>query len=158
MTAIAEYLLSVTCAAVLCSMISGFFNKKDSVSVLVKTLCRIFVTLAVLHPVLDLQMPDINDFLVDQSADYSQAAQQGIYDASQAQCAVIQQQSEAYVYDKAAQLDCQIQVSITLSTEAPYQPVRAQLTGTVSPYAKSVLTEVLANDLGIPKEEQQWIC
>ena len=157
MSSITEYLLSVACAAVLCSMISGFFKKKDGVSTLIHMLCRIFVTLAVLYPVLDIEITDFDEFLVEETG-YADAAEQGIAEAVTAQCAVIQQRSEAYVCDKAAQMDCQLQVSITLNTEAPYQPVHARMEGSVSPYAKRLLTKILVNDLGIPEEEQQWIC
>lgn len=152
-----EYLLSVTCAAILGSIISGFFDRKGSISTLIKVLCGVFVTLAVIRPAIQLDIPDINSYLSDLSQDYSTAAQQGVSDAAQAHCTVIQQQAEAYVYDKAAQLECDISVSITLHTEAPYQPVSARITGAVSPYAKNVLTAIMTEDLGIPKEEQQWI-
>lgn len=138
-------------------MVSGFFKKKDSASSLIHTLCRLFVALTVLQPVLDFQMPRIDDLMADWDGDYALAAEQGQFDAVKAQCDVIQHETEAYIYDKADQLDCNIQVSITLSPDAPYAPIQAKMTGTVSPYAKSVLTDVLTNELGIPKEEQHWI-
>lgn len=152
-----EYLLSVTCAAILASILSGFFDKKGSVSTVIKILCGVFVTLAVIRPVFQLDIPDITTYLSDLEWNSSAVTQQGILDAAQAQSNVIQQQAEAYVYDKAAQLGCEIQVIVTLNPEAPYQPISAQISGAVSPYAKSALTAILTEDLGIQKEAQQWI-
>ena len=156
MTAIREYLLSVTCAAILSSLITRFFSKKDGVSTIIRILCGMFVSLTVLQPVLNIQVPDVN-MLYGFDDDFSQVAQEGILSAQQAQCAVIQQKSEEYIYDKAARLGCEIEIHITVSPDQPFQPIHAQIRGAVSPYAKQILINTIQDDLGIPAEEQQWI-
>ena len=84
------------------------------------------------------------------------AAQLGINEAKKAQNAIIKQQLEAYILDKATQYHVDLQVEITLSKTGNAVPVAVSLQGAIAPYAKQQLQEMLENDLGISKENQQW--
>lgn len=156
MEGVREYLLSVTAAAVVCSCIGAFFEKKGSIAVLVKTLCGIFVSLTVLRPVLNISLPDMENYISTYSADVQTVTEDAARSAANAQCEVIRQRAESYVYDKAAKLGCDISVCILLSEAEPYEPVEIQIKGKLSPYAKSQLSASITADLGIPEEEQHW--
>lgn len=151
-----EYLLSVTAAAVLCGCIGTFFKKTDTVSSLIKTLCGVFVCLTVLRPLLQVSLPDIEDYFSSFSAKTNAVTLEAVQLADNEKCRVIKQQSESYICGKAAAMGCEISASITLSEDDPYAPAEITITGSVSPYAKSSLTALIASDLGIPKEDQHW--
>lgn len=157
MEGVREYLLSVSAAAILCSCVGAFFSKKGTVQTLVKTLCGIFVCLTVLSPVIRLSLPDLENYFSSFSLDGQAITDDAIRSAADAKCQVIMQQAEAYVYDKAAILGCDITVSIALETQEPYAPETIVITGNLSPYARSQLSDSIASDLGIPEEDQQWI-
>jgi hypothetical protein len=50
-----------------------------------------------------------------------------------------------------------IQVEVTVSTDALPIPVGVRIIGNVSPYVRTKLQQTLAEDLGIAKENQVWI-
>lgn len=156
MESIREYLLSVTAAAVLCSCVCAFFQKKSTVSNLVKTLCGIFLSLVVLRPIIHVSIPEISDLFPHISADAQAITAEAEQLATDKRCEVIKQHAQAYVYDKAAVLGCDITVDISLNTEEPYAPESVRITGKVSPYAKSQLSAWIKSDLGISEEEQHW--
>ena len=69
---------------------------------------------------------------------------------------IIKTETEAYILDKAAQFDLQLDVQVALTDDVMPVPESVQLTGSVSPYVKSRLQILISNDLGIPKEQQLW--
>lgn len=156
MESIKQYLLSITTAAILSACICAFFQKGTSAK-LIRSLCGVFVSLTVLQPLVNLKLPNMELYIDSFSREANIVVEEGELIAGEAQCEVIKQQAEAYISDKAAQLACSLEVNVTLSKESPYQPIKVELKGDVSPYAKSQLTSSIEQDLGIPKEAQQWI-
>ena len=68
---------------------------------------------------------------------------------------IIIEQTEAYVLDKAAELNADVSVEITLAKEEPI-PRAIVITGDVAPYNKSVLSQYLADTIGISEDAQIW--
>ena len=68
---------------------------------------------------------------------------------------IIKQRTEAYILDRASAMDAQIKVSVSLGKDGIPKSVR--ITGRISPMNRSRLTDVIAADLGIPREQQEWI-
>ena len=72
---------------------------------------------------------------------------------------VIEEEAESYIMDKAGQLGAElesVQVTAEWSVEGLWVPSRAELTGPES--CRALLEGVLAAELGIPAEKQQWSC
>ena len=69
----------------------------------------------------------------------------------------IKQELEAYILDKAAALDLKIRVNVKLDDHPLPGPESVVIEGTVPPYQKQVLEDILQSELGISKENQQWI-
>ena len=58
--------------------------------------------------------------------------------------------------DKAESLGAELTVEVTLSDDELMVPCAVKLSGAISPYAKKVLSDTIAKDLGIQVEEQIW--
>ena len=71
--------------------------------------------------------------------------------------AIIIEQLQAYILDKAADLGAELEVEILMPDDGSGQPQGVVLRGAVSPYAKTRLQQIIAEDLDIAKEKQQWI-
>ena len=67
---------------------------------------------------------------------------------------IIKAETEAYILDKASQLNVELSVEVTIDEENI--PTAVTLSGEVSPYARRQLQEIIESDLGIAKENQRW--
>lgn len=153
---IKEYLLSVTIAAIICSLITSLVGNKGAFSAVVRTLCGIFLALTALSPLIDLKLDDISSYFREFGLEADSAAAAGSVMADEASAAIIKSELEAYILDKASALGVSISVDVKLDNTGTPLPVSATLSGSVSPYAKKQLQEVIANELGIPEERQIW--
>lgn len=156
MESIREYLLCITAAAIVCSITVGLMGKKGAYGALIKLLTGLFLTVTVISPWTKLDLADISAYTEGLSIDAGDAVAHGESVANEATAAIIKSQTEAYILDKAASMDLDIEVEVTLSSEAPPVPATVSVTGEVSPYAKERLRQCIANDLGIPEENQSW--
>lgn len=153
---IREYLISVTAAAIISSCIGTFFDGKSATARFIKVLCGLFVSLAVIRPLADVQPGELLPSMGVFSETAQNIAATASEEALQEQRTVIKQQTETYVCDKAYALGCQVSVSVDLSDASPYAPCYIQISGNVSPYAKAQLSAMITSDLGIEPEAQQW--
>ena len=76
--------------------------------------------------------------------------------ASEVQKRYIQDHCEAYILDRARELDSEITVCISLNESMV--PDFAEIRWDGNPRILIELENMLTTDLGIPKENQQWIC
>lgn len=151
MELIREYLLSVTAAVLLCSVIRSFAGEKG----VVPFVCGIFLILTVIRPLTRISIYDRQwnpgdimkqaDIAVAEGEDYAQAAM----------ARHIKSQCEAYILNKAKDFGCDILATFTLHDDL--MPAGCVIQGTLSPYEKEQLSEFLERDMGIPREDQQWI-
>lgn len=156
MDAIAEYLLSVTGAAIICAVVLRLLAGKGSAAAIGKMVAGIFMALTVIGPITQVRLSDALELLPDISADAQAAVAQGEASAKNALREGISAQVEAYILDKAAQLGVALTVEVELTEDTIPVPVRVRLSGNVSPYAKTRLQSILRDDLGIDKENQIW--
>ena len=154
---IREYLLSVTAAAVLCGIVSAVAGEKGSQAGIVKLLCGLFLSITVIRPFAQLQIADFSNFASDILQAGQSATQDGEDYSLQALRRTIQEETEAYIMDKAAVYSADIHPQVTLSDTDPPVPESCVLTGRVSPYVRQQLMKILETDLGIPEENQTWI-
>lgn len=151
-----QYVLSIVTASLLCSVLMGL-TAQTKVKELTKLLCCIFLSLTALKPLIGLDL----DKWLQESVPYQEEAQscvaQGEEFARSAQADIIKSKAEAYILDKAAALNVNLETDITICREGTPIPERAVLYGQVSPYVKGQLMEILEKDLGIAKENQVWI-
>lgn len=156
MLAISEYIRSVTGAALISAVVLRLLDGKGSAASIGKILVGIFMAVTVIGPITQVELTDLWDLLPDVSVDAAQAAGDGQAAAKKALADGISAQVEAYILDKAAQMDVSLTVHVELSDDTIPVPERVRLQGSVSPYAKSRLQSIIQEELGIDKENQIW--
>lgn len=119
-------------------------------------LCGLVLAVIVLHPISGLQMEDLAFDLLPSAGEGERMADRGEKITRQAMADIIKSRTEAYILDKAAALEGSLTVKVTLSEDDIPVPVGVTLSGNLSPYARSQLTNVIEKDLGISKENQLW--
>ena len=71
--------------------------------------------------------------------------------------AIIKEDCEAYIWDKAQEMGLELEVVVTVDegTGYPY-PTGAVLTGAVTAAQQEILSRWMEENLGIAREEQEW--
>ena len=149
------YLFSVIISAFLCSMLRSF-GKNFKADKTINFICGIIMTISVLYPVVNWRGLDTEVFFPSAAEKAEQVAALGREYANNARADIIKLKTEAYILDKATELDADISVCVTISESDEAIPVSVVISGNVSVYAKKRLEMILEENLGIPKENQQW--
>ena len=157
MDAIGEYIISVTSAALVCSCVQSIFENKGTVSSVLKLLCGIFLSLVALHPLLDIKLTEITSFTQFQTNSGSEIVSEAQQIASNEQRALISENCQTYIAQKAQELGCNLKVSVFSEPEPPYAPNGVEISGNISPYARGQLTNWIKDNLAIKAEDQRWI-
>ena len=153
---IRQYLLSVTASAIICSLITSITEKKGTYAAIVRMLCGLFMAITMISPLLHIRLSDFSVYYGSIMADADTAASNGSFMANEAMAAIIKRETETYILDKASSMGLSLEVEVSLSDSDTQQPQKVWLRGAASPYAKQKLKEMIANDLGIPEENQTW--
>ena len=156
MEGIRQYILSVVCAGILCSIVVKLSSGSKAYSSVIKLLTGIFLAITVIAPITKVQIGKLSDLYAYIDFGANSAVYEGEQMAVQSSAAIIKQEIEAYILDKASSLDMNITVDILISESAPLIPVSVTIDGKASPYAKQMLQSIISSDLGIAKENQVW--
>ena len=151
-----QYLLSVIVASVIVGIITGFINKKNSHYAVIRLVCGLFLAFTMLSPLFKLKIENIADFYSGITANADTVVSEGKEIANEAAGEIIKEKLEAYILDKASTLQLDVDVELTLDENLPPAPQTVAIVGNVSPYGKSVLSDFLEKEIGVPKENQQW--
>ena len=157
MESIGQYLLTVCTAAILCSIVNGLVGKKGGQKNIIQMVSSLFLTITVLSPLTKIQIGDLSLWMQTVSADADSAVSYGQNLAKDSMITNIKSGCEAYILDKAGQLQINITVQVEVEDAEIPKPCRVTLQGNASPYARSRLQTIIQEDLGIQKEQQIWI-
>lgn len=149
MNGISQYLFRVICAAFVCGLVGAMGGKGKGLR---KLMAGLFLSLTVLSPLQDAQLPRLH--LDRIRADAQTAVQQGEDQARQAQNAIITEDLEAYIWNKAGELGLTLTVRVILDDAG--LPTSVVLNGRASPAARQTLEDVITRDLGLGKEALIW--
>ena len=147
------YLLSLTAAAIVCCLVKSIPIGKAPAS-LIRMLCGIFMACTLIQPILSVKFTDFSSGINIYSQEAEAAAAMGEDAAAKNMVEVIKANTEAYILDKAAAMEVELNVEVILDGLIPDKAV---LRGAVSPHARSTLSQWIAQQIGIPGEEQSWI-
>lgn len=147
--------LSVVSAALVVAIITGLFRKNDASAVLVKMIAGLFLAFTVIRPLVTLDVMRLGTYLDTFSEAGRDASQAGENLAQDTYRSYIKSETQAYILDKARDYGATLEVDVELDDRAI--PCGAELTGSVSPYAKAALSHAMETELGILKENQRWI-
>ena len=150
-----QYIVSVITAALICGILTGIMNE-CGVKQLLKLLCGLFLTFTVLQPIAHFTVPEIPD-LEEFSAEAEKASMEGKRITEDAFTRIITDQAEAYILDKAKTMEVFLTAEVATSSEDGLPvPKSVVLEGDVSMEARQKLSQIIADELGIPKENQVW--
>lgn len=149
-----QYVLSLTATAllggILLSVVPGGAAGK-----ILRLVCGILLTVTALEPLSHLHLPDPDALTGEYRQQAEAASAMGQEMALREAHEGIQNALEAYILDKAAELDADIDPKFIL--EDTGMPVSVRLEGKISPEKRQQLQSMITNDLGIPGEAQKWI-
>lgn len=153
MEGLRQYAISVVAAAMICGVLSSLLQN-SAAKELVKLLCGLFLTVTVISPLVDIDFDALMEFSFPYTQEAEYVAARGENMARETIADIIKTETEAYILDKAAELNTELTVEVTVSDDRI--PVSAVLSGDISPYARQQLENILQRDLGIAKENQVW--
>lgn len=157
MEMISRYILSVIAAAMILGILKGVLSEKSGASALIRLIGGIFLAFVVISPVAKLDFSDPADFWENFSSMGTDAATDGEQIADKEYRSIIKSSTEAYILDKAKTYQAELAVEVSLSDAEIPVPAAVRLQGDISPYGKIQMQRMMENDLGIAKENQQWI-
>lgn len=150
------YLKSLICATIISAIVVNIFKKKTPIGHHIRLLVGIFLSITIISPLYKLEIPDFDLYKSSLDIEAQKIVGEGesLYEAQRR--SIISQQLEAYILNKATELNADIRVAIKLSEEDIPTPVSVEIEGSVAPYDRIVLEKYIANEIGIPKERQMW--
>lgn len=157
MAALRQYILSVSSAAILCGLVKAMVPK-GSLQEILKLICGVFLALLVVEPVIQLDPGRILSHFTGQLTSEGEAAAAfGEELARDSMAQYIKRETEAYILDKAKELGITAEVEVLVGKEDLPVPTAAVIRGPVSQRNKQELECMLEENLGIAKENLQWI-
>lgn len=156
MTSLPEYAISIIVTALIFAVLSGLLQN-SALKGIVNTVFGMILTITVVAPLrnMDFSFSDHwSDLFLNAANSAAVDGEQMSRDALQK---IIKQETEAYIQDKAAALHADISAEVILNNGDPPIPKRIIISGTPSPYVKQQLQKILITDLGITKENLEWI-
>lgn len=156
MYGVRAYLLSVCGAALVCAVAKRFVENRGSVAGIGKLLIGSFLILTVLKPISTLKLDFIEDLTLNTQADAFDAVRQGEENTHQALAEIIKSRTATYILQKAQELNVNLDIEVVVSNDDIPAPEKIYLSGTVAPFAKRQLQQMIEQDLGIAKECQIW--
>ncbi len=157
MNSIHKYLISIICASVICTIVNSFSGKKTANGAIIRLISGLYMAITLISPLVNIRLSDYSDYFDQFSMESSSAVSDGESAAVEEMYSIIKSKTEAYILDKAGSLDAVLDVEVTVNEDDPPVPCGVTITGSISPYSKEVLSRLIANDLGITKEDQNWI-
>lgn len=156
MESLRTYLIGLVAAAILTGIVTQLMGDKGTQGAMIKLISGLFLVFTVIAPISNIDLSGLRDFSADFSEAGEEAALIGEDITRESLAAVIKQRSEAYILDKAAGLDVELEVDVTVSDDKMPVPSAVLIRGKVSPYAKARLQSIIVQNLGIDKEKQIW--
>ena len=153
---IRSYLLSVSAAAVLLALVQSVLPK-NAVRRVAAFSGGLLLMLAVLSPLVQIKAYELEQMLGQLHPDTKAVQQQAETAVRESLEVLIKQKCEAYILDKAEQLGLTLRVEVNLSDDGEYpEPEQVVLIGSASSLQQQTLRDIIADDLGIPYERQEW--
>lgn len=158
METVRTWLLSITGAALI-SSVALALTPNGKIKKIVSLICGFAMITALISPIMSFDFNTFSQYIVE----YKNISDGYLIDIEEEnenlQRAIIEEESEAYILDKAAVLgieDCSISVGTKKAEESYWYPYKAELGGKASESQKQALTAYIEANLGIPAERQYW--
>lgn len=154
MDGLRAYILDIAAASMLCGVLIRLTRNSGGAEN-VRMLCGIFLTIALIQPLTgkkgrlwEATLPNVGEEAAEMIAE-------GRASAEDLRKEFIKERLEAYILSRAGEIGADIQAEITLGEDC--LPTHIRVMGTISPIYRSKLAQIIASELGIPRERQEWI-
>lgn len=154
MDALRSYVLGIAAASMLCGVLIRLTRNSGSAEI-VRMLCGIILTIVLIQPLTGKKNRLWEDKLPDVGEQAEEIIVEGRAYAEDIRKEFIKERLEAYILSRAGAFGADIQAEITLGKDC--LPTHIRVTGSISPIYRSKLTQIIASELGIPREQQEWI-
>lgn len=151
---IPEYVLSVTCTAVACGIITHFIDNKSPSSAVTKLVLGIVMTVTILKPIMEVGNISYDAYFDTLERDRSEILADANAVAESMHGEIITEKIQSYILSKAETLDLNLEVDVCLQDNM--LPQKVMLSGSVSPYGKKQMEHFICTQLGIQKECVSW--
>lgn len=141
------------CCVILCGILFSLVPD-GRMKELLRSCFGIFLTVVLLSVLSVIKLPDPETIREDYQQQAQSAADAGEAYARQQYREFIKQELEAYILDIAKEYGCTLIAHVNVDDEG--YPASAVLWGDITVEEQKKLEAVIAEDLGIAKEDQQW--
>ena len=151
-----NYIISIIVAGIICAITDLLLDHKTTVGKIAKILTGILMSITVLAPLTNISFKNITNYFDSLLSNADSYVEEGRITAQNSICGIIKTQTEAYILDKAKSLGLDVAVEVELDDNNSV-PCGVTISGTISPYAKGLMTSYITETIGITKEHQRWI-
>jgi len=153
MAKLGEYVLTLTAAALACSMLLSLL-KEGTTKSFVRLFCGVFLTMTAFSPLTEISLPSVDSVFREYRRTGEVTAAAGENLAKELRRNIITERVEAYILDKAVCLGLDLQAEVTLGPDD--LPRKVRLRPEPDRENRQQLDQIIVSDLGIPKENLQW--
>ena len=152
------YITSVIYVCLCCAIIRKLVPQKGPTSSVINAACGIIIAITVISPVIKINISGIEDYIDSYRFEADSYVNAGTEASKNQLQAVIIEKTKAYILEKASTYDCKItSIKVSVSSDMVPVPICVEIYGTYSPYTKNQISGLITSNLGISKENQQWI-
>ncbi|MDR0889360.1 MAG: stage III sporulation protein AF [Oscillospiraceae bacterium] len=155
MEAVREYLIALVAVSMIAVLANALVHG-EKMQKIVRFVGGLLILLVAMSPILKINLTDLarrmEDFGQAQGFDNSEVSQ----NSQEMLAALIKQNTETYIVQKAASIGATVRAEVTLSNEEYPTPVAVVIIGTLSAQQLADMEQYLSSALGIPKENQEW--
>lgn len=156
MRALAEYIVSVSAAALLCGILNSIMVKGTAREIL-KLVSGLFLAFSVISPVSNLRLPELTEIEATWQTEAADAVHAGEIMARDAVSDSISEQLETYILDKAESMGLDLTVHVSLKMDDSCLPETVTMEGRASAEERQQLTVEITEALGLTEEDIKWI-
>lgn len=155
MNAIGAYVLQICCCAIISGVVAAIGGNGPG-SKMKNMICGLFMTFVIISPLREIELTDLwsmPEGFYQEGQDITASAQKN---ANEAISDIIIERAGTYILDEANSLNVRLQVEKICLDPDTLSPVQVELSGDIAPYQRSILSDYIADTLGIGKEDQIW--
>ncbi len=157
MHALGQYILTIGLASLIVAIIGEFSDPKSATGTAIRMVCGLFLAFTVMNPVTKLNMGILDAFSENLHPDAEAAVSAGAELADQSLREIIKQETQTYILDKARKMGYVLEADVTVGEGDPPVPEFVRITGSIPAHLQTNMEVLLEEELGISKENQQWI-
>ena len=154
MEGLIRYLLSISASAIICGIAKVTADDKSASGAMIRLIAGLIMAFTVIAPVVDIDFSNLPALPTQISREADAASALGEEMADREIKSIITNELEAYILDKVASVGADIEVDLRLDDR---RPIGVTIRGDVLPASRQRLQRILETELGIAKENQQWM-